>query len=172
METELLTSPTISSIVETVSSVCVARSPISEATTANPLPASPALAASILAFNARRFVWEEICLMLSVSALIFCTDFACSTAASVFCFMTAYIWSVLWRDSVLIRSISPARSWICPEFFSPSSASRWILSELSLIIPTFSTMCAAFALISSIPAASSCVAAELSSAYALFCSIR
>ena len=72
----------------------------------------------------------------------------------------------------LIRSISPARSWICPEFFSPSSASRWILSELSLIIPTFSTMCAAFALVSSIPAASSCVAAELSSAYALFCFIR
>ena len=33
---------------------------ISSATTANPLPASPALAASIDAFNASKFVWDEI----------------------------------------------------------------------------------------------------------------
>ena len=36
--------------------VCVAKAPISVATTANPLPASPALAASMEAFKARRFV--------------------------------------------------------------------------------------------------------------------
>ncbi len=37
---------------------------ISSATTANPLPASPALAASIEALSARRFVWLDIDIML------------------------------------------------------------------------------------------------------------
>ena len=46
--------------VETVSSVCVARSPISEATTAKPRPASPALAASIEAFKDKRLVSSAI----------------------------------------------------------------------------------------------------------------
>ena len=41
---------------------------ISSATTANPLPASPALAASIDALSARRLVWEEIPRMVSVMA--------------------------------------------------------------------------------------------------------
>ena len=37
-----------------------AKEPISEATTANPFPASPARAASMEAFNANRFVWSAI----------------------------------------------------------------------------------------------------------------
>ena len=36
---------------------------ISSATTEKPLPASPALAASIAAFKASRLVWEEILLI-------------------------------------------------------------------------------------------------------------
>ena len=45
---------------------------ISEATTANPLPASPARAASMLAFRAKRLVWSEHLLeqILSVSGHI------------------------------------------------------------------------------------------------------
>ena len=40
--------------------VCSESCLISSATTAKPFPASPALAASIEAFNARRLVWLEI----------------------------------------------------------------------------------------------------------------
>jgi len=40
--------------------VCLASSFTSFATTAKPFPASPALAASIVAFNARFFVCSEI----------------------------------------------------------------------------------------------------------------
>ena len=43
--------------------VSLARSLISFATTAKPLPASPALAASMVAFKARRFVCSEISVM-------------------------------------------------------------------------------------------------------------
>ena len=51
----------INSVICTVASlVCVAIPEISVATTENPLPASPALAASILAFKAKRLVCEVI----------------------------------------------------------------------------------------------------------------
>ena len=46
--------------------VCSARFEISDATTANPRPASPALAASILAFNASRLVCDAILLIRSI----------------------------------------------------------------------------------------------------------
>ena len=51
----------INSVICTVASlVLVAIPEISVATTENPLPASPARAASMLAFNARRLVWFVI----------------------------------------------------------------------------------------------------------------
>ena len=62
----------------------MARLPISGATTEKPLPASPALAASILAFNASKLVWEEIAIIASVNSLILDTDFASSIVFSVF----------------------------------------------------------------------------------------
>ena len=43
---------------------------ISSATTANPFPASPALAASMEAFSASRFVWEEIELIPAITLFI------------------------------------------------------------------------------------------------------
>ena len=51
-----------------------ARTLISSATTANPLPCSPALAASILALRARRLVWLDIPAIISVTLLICCAD--------------------------------------------------------------------------------------------------
>ena len=48
------------SLLWAVSLEFCARWLISSATTAKPLPASPALAASIEAFNARRFVWDAM----------------------------------------------------------------------------------------------------------------
>src|SRR3712207_1349854 len=50
--------------------LCSASFLISSATTANPLPASPALAASIAAFKASRFVWSAIAFMVFVISLI------------------------------------------------------------------------------------------------------
>ena len=47
---------------------------ISDATTENPLPCSPARAASILAFKDSRFVWEAIAVISSVVELILATD--------------------------------------------------------------------------------------------------
>ena len=47
-----------------------ARFPISLATTAKPFPASPALAASMEAFNASKLVWDAISLMVAIILLI------------------------------------------------------------------------------------------------------
>lgn len=47
-------------IWETDAAACDASFEISSATTANPLPDSPALAASIAAFNASKLVFSEI----------------------------------------------------------------------------------------------------------------
>jgi hypothetical protein len=55
--------PLISSVA---AAVCLASALISMATTANPLPAEPARAASIVAFSASRLVCEEIPLRVSV----------------------------------------------------------------------------------------------------------
>ncbi len=51
-----------------------ASSRTSWATTAKPLPASPARAASTPAFSARRFVWNEISSMTEMIWVIFCDD--------------------------------------------------------------------------------------------------
>ena len=50
--------------------VCSARVLISFATTANPFPAAPARAASIVALSARRFVCAEMLVIVSVTVLI------------------------------------------------------------------------------------------------------
>ena len=57
-----------------VSSVVVASLPISSATTAKPLPASPALAASILAFKASKLVWSVILIISSANVPICLTS--------------------------------------------------------------------------------------------------
>ena len=57
-------------MLSVASVVCAARLDISLATTANPLPASPALAASMEAFNARRLVWEATLVIISVIEFI------------------------------------------------------------------------------------------------------
>nr|WP_281288135.1 hypothetical protein [Paenibacillus methanolicus] len=54
---------------------------ISSATTAKPLPASPARAASIAALSASKFVRDVISRIESVSTWICSTAFACSIAA-------------------------------------------------------------------------------------------
>ena len=69
----------------TVSAVLLARLPISAATTANPLPASPALAASIEAFNERRFICSAISEITSASCPMFSTTFEFAILSSRLC---------------------------------------------------------------------------------------
>ena len=57
-------------IVSAVVEELFARLPISLATTANPRPASPALAASIDAFKDKRFVWLDNSRISATSVLI------------------------------------------------------------------------------------------------------
>ena len=63
-----------SSITSLISPVNLAESSASfltsSATTAKPLPASPALAASMAAFNERRLVWSEIDCIISLALAI------------------------------------------------------------------------------------------------------
>src|SRR3989339_869271 len=69
--TEIRVEDWISSICSLISwveaAVCLARSLISLATTAKPFPASTALAASMVAFKARRLVCSEMSVMVSVT---------------------------------------------------------------------------------------------------------
>lgn len=64
------TSCTIVPIFSTAIFVCSESFWISSATTANSFPCSPALAASIVAFNANIFVWLEICVIVSIIPII------------------------------------------------------------------------------------------------------
>ena len=66
------------------SALCAASVPTWVATTANPFPASPALAASMEAFKASRFVWEAMSLIVLMIELICCelsliVSIACTT---------------------------------------------------------------------------------------------
>ena len=65
--------PAIRPLMSSVAAaVCWASSLISLATTANPLPAEPARAASMVALSASRLVCEEISVMVSVTLPISC----------------------------------------------------------------------------------------------------
>ena len=90
---------TISSILPLALFVCSASFWISDATTANPLPASPALAASMLAFKANRFVSSAISEIKREASRIFCAD-------AFVCFVCCAIVSTAWCTSSLIT-----RSW-------------------------------------------------------------
>ena len=78
--TALIESP-ISSVVSLAAcATLLARFLTSSATTANPLPASPALAASTAALRARIFVWNEIS---SIVLMIFAICFDVSSILSI-----------------------------------------------------------------------------------------
>ena len=149
------------SISPTAFWVCVAKAPISVATTANPLPASPALAASMEAFKARRFVWEEISIISCVSSLIFSTASACFIATSVRCFTSAYISSVRFPAFSVVVFNWFARSITSVDSAAPLPESALILSAFSFTVAiVWFTVSVALAA-SSIAAASSSVVAEL-----------
>ena len=114
------------------SAVLSASSLISLATTAKPRPASPARAASMVAFRARRLVWEEMAAMVSVTLPI-------SWAASPSCLRTSAKLFTRWAaPSVVPRA-------------------RSVLSAISPMVDVISSVAAAtedrLDVVSSMPAA-------------------
>ena len=113
--------------------VCSASCLICSATTANPRPASPALALSIDAFSARRFVWLEIFKIIpaiSSTSFVLFWSFVMAVVTSWFVF-------VISSDCVLNSSITRIFSWILSlEFIAIST----ICFELSPVTPIASWM--------------------------------
>ena len=153
METRVFTaSKTEDSVVcisFTVDSESSASLRISSATTENPFPDSPALADSIAAFNARRFVCAEICKIASDKDCIFSTSLALSIASLI--------------DSFIFKRTSYAL--LCESFASFFSWTALLLISAEEIAP-FSALPAIFFIavsisieaesISAAPAAVSC----------------
>ena len=132
-----------------------ASDPISEATTANPLPASPALAASIEAFSAKRFVWSA---MSSIVLMMLTT----SLEVSVILFIASVIWSICILLSCIIfvtRAVSSAD-------FNASSVFSFTCSDTETEVATSSSTEAACVLA---PSAIFWAALERSSAPAETC---
>ncbi len=76
-----------------------ARLLISFATTAKPLPASPALAASIDAFRASKFVWSVIAFIVSIISPILSASFPKFCVIATVLFDTACIECILFLTS-------------------------------------------------------------------------
>ena len=77
----------IALICSAVSADCDASFPISSATTAKPLPDSPARAASIDALSASKLVWDAISVISFEDSAIFCTDELVFLICSSICFI-------------------------------------------------------------------------------------
>src|SRR3989441_657558 len=99
----------------------------SSATTANPFPCSPARAASIAAFSANRFVWEEIRLISSTKSSIAALCCAsCCTCVDVVCTTSRTESSAL-----PAASTSPRCRSATVRISSPSCATRPVASAIS-----------------------------------------
>ena len=134
--------------------VCSESCLISSATTAKPFPASPALAASIEAFNARRLVWLEISTiepinpctsstfsvrLLITSTIILlasCTFCACSLSSTTIALLSLTVSSVLCEASTIsLISFSAISvfSWISAHIVACLCMASAVLSVLSAI---------------------------------------
>jgi len=94
----------------------------SPATTANPLPCSPARAASTAALSARRFVWKAISFITDIISDIFLLD-----------------WFISFIELIAMSA------WLlpCDDFSAPLSVSSWAFFEFSAFVSTgavFSSM--------------------------------
>ena len=112
-------------ISSVASAVCRANSLISLATTAKPLPADPARAASMVAFSASRLVCAEMLVIVSVTCPISCA--ACPNFC--ICADTVCAWvvacSLMARARAVLAAMSPTVVLIC----SVALATEEILAE-------------------------------------------
>ena len=154
-------------MLATASLDCSANTRISSATTAKPLPASPALAASIEALRASRLVCAVIFRIESASTPIWSTTLASSRACSRFTLMSAIICLTFWRFSTVSSLVFTARLWMSWDSVAPSCALMAISLAASSICCVIPLICSAEAAVSSELAASSSVVADTSSISAL-----
>ena len=120
----------------------------SSATTANPFPASPALADSIAAFNANKLVWLAISSiifiifdMLLLATLISFIDSSISFIVSVPCI--AY--SLADCDILLLSSICSILFMILPDISSVEAINSsiildWSVAAFAILLDTFSIL--------------------------------
>jgi hypothetical protein len=84
-----------------------ARRLTSLATTAKPRPASPARAASMVAFRASRWVWEAISVIMSITSPIFWPDSASSWTLAVVCDASSAACCAIDAERLVWAEISP-----------------------------------------------------------------
>ena len=119
---------------------------ICSATTANPRPFSPALAASMLALSARRFVWFDIPAIISVTFLISCADsfVRCVSllTSSMACplFSLIHISSFMMSAALSLHSVTVSTLSLSPSIFlCILSTALLIESVFTFISSTLST---------------------------------
>ena len=124
---ELCTASICSAICSVALAVCTASDLTSDATTAKPRPASPALAASIVALSARRLVCpamlriklttSPISWTVSVSRVI-CSFVVCASTTE--CDATSAAW-LIWRPISLIEAINSSAALAAAIIFDDAS---------------------------------------------------
>ncbi len=95
------------------SAVCLASSLISLATTAKPLPAAPARAASMVALSASRLVCAEMLLMVSVTWPISWAAWPSFCICSVMVCAWTVAFSLMARARAVLAAMSPTVALIC-----------------------------------------------------------
>ncbi len=106
--------PEIRTLMSSVAeAVCRASSLISPATTAKPLPADPARAASMVALSASRFVWAEMSLIASVTWPISCAAWPSFRICAVMVWASEAAFSLMARARALLAAMSPTVALIC-----------------------------------------------------------
>ena len=132
---------TISPILPLAVSDCSASFCISDATTAKPFPASPARAASMLAFKERRFVWDAISEINCDAFWILCAEiFVCFVCSAIVA--TAAFTSSLIRFSSSI--VTTAASLDCFIWSALSFSSSAALPVSMIRFPIYFTLSEAF----------------------------
>ena len=114
------------------------------------------------ALSASSPVWDEISMIVPVSSLILSTAFDPSMASCAFILTLLYIVIVLVLASTVLVRRSFARIMIASEVRAPSVAILLISSAPFLITSIFSLIVTVVAAVSSMPAASCWLVAELS----------
>ena len=135
---------------------------ISSATTAKPFPASPALAASMEAFNASKFVWLDIDNISFVRFSTCSTLLLLSMAFLSFSMISPIISPVVFRLSIAFCSSSDALCCISFEYSNIFSLDFSNSSTLKSTSPTFLSIVINVADTSCIDADNCCITADTS----------
>ena len=128
---------TISSILPLAALDCSASFWICDATTAKPLPASPARAASILAFSDNRFVSSAICEINRDASRMLCAELFVCAVCSTICATASFTSALMPRRPLIVTAVLSLASFMLSALLSRLSASRPVFKIRSPISRTF-----------------------------------